>query len=214
MKRTCLFFAVSVLLVACYPEPDLSGLEDELVVVTNFDPEADFTNYATFAIPDSIGIITDDEDNEEFIDNAKAATVLSSVRTNMLAAGFTEVERVENPDLGVNVFVLENLNVGGSFYPGYWWGYPGYWGPCYWGYCGGWYPWYGWGTVYTYTTGTLVIEFIDLKNAGDNNQRLDIIWTAWMGEVYTARNPVQEAVTAVDQAFAQSPYLFTSSTQP
>jgi len=213
MKNLILFLGLPLLLAGCYAEPDLTGLDEEFVVVTNYDPQKDFTNYATFAIPDSIGIITDDEDDEEFVDDDKAATVLSSVRTNMLAAGFTEVERDENPDLGVNVFVLENLNVGGSFYPGYWWGYPGYYPPCYWGYCGGWYPWYGWGTVYTYTTGTLVIEFIDLKNASDENQRLDIIWTAWMGEVYTARNPVQEAVTAVDQAFEQSPYFFIENPQ-
>ncbi|MEM9674498.1 MAG: DUF4136 domain-containing protein [Cyclobacteriaceae bacterium] len=210
MKKIPFFLAAPFLLASCFSEPDLSGLDDELVVITNFDPQADFTNYATFAIPDSIGIITDNDDDEEFVDDDKAITVLSSIRTNMLAAGFTEVEREEDPDLGVNVFVLENLNVGGSFYPGYWWGYPGYWPPCYWGYCGGWFPWYGWGTIYTYTTGTLVIEFIDLKNASEDNQRLDIIWTAYMGEVYTARNPVQEAVTAVDQAFRQSPYLFVN----
>ena len=214
MNRIYLLCLLTGLIVSCYPEPDLSGLDDELLVVTNFNPQADFTNYATFAIPDSIGIITDNEDDEEFVDDARAATVLSSVRTNMLAAGFTEVDKENDPDLGINVIVLENLNVGGAFYPGYWWGYPGYWDPCYWGYCGGWFPWYGWGTVYTYNTGTLVIEFVDLKNANDGNQRLDILWTAWMGEVYSARNPVQEAVTAVDQAFAQSPYFFSSNVQP
>ncbi|MEK6481047.1 DUF4136 domain-containing protein [Catalinimonas sp. 4WD22] len=208
MNRNLFLLLPILSLLACYPEPDLSELEDELVVVTNYSPDADFSNYATFAIPDSIGIITDNEDDEEFVDDDRAATVLSAVRTNMLAAGFTEVNKEDEPDIGVNVIVLENLNVGGSFYPGYWWGYPGYWDPCYWYYCG-WYPWYGWGTVYAYTTGTLVVEFIDLKNTNVENQRLDIIWTAYMGEVYSARDPVQEAVNAVNQAFEQSPYLNT-----
>jgi hypothetical protein len=41
-------------------------------------------------------------------------------------------------------------------------------GGCYWGYCGypPYYPWYGGAYVYSIPTGTIILDMIDLKNAG------------------------------------------------
>ena len=53
MKQTGLYFIVAALamLWGCQPEPNGAKLYDELAVATNYDNTADFSSYATFAIP-------------------------------------------------------------------------------------------------------------------------------------------------------------------
>jgi len=171
-------------------------------VQTSKEPGADFSKYKTYYISDtiaSIGTI----DSVWFDDDSKK--LVEAVKSNMNARGFTLVANSHfNPDLGLGLTVIKDLNLG-VVYPGWWWG--GYWG-CYWYYCG-YPPYYGYGAVYSIPTGTIVLDMIDLKNATANKE-LDILWSSVMsGGLGNSSNDVQLGVNAINQSYEQSPYIQT-----
>ena len=159
-------------------------------------------------VSDTIAAITTNPNDTLWFDD-DAKQLVNAVKTNMDARGYTRVlSNHANPDLGLGLTVIKDLNLG-VVYPGWWWGY---WGGCYWGYCGypPYYPWYGGGFVYTVPTGTLVLDMIDLKNA-NTSEKLTVPWGSVMsGGLGNTANDIQLGVDAINQAFTQSPYLQTN----
>ncbi len=210
MKKivACGCLAVLIFASGCYPEPDAASLVDDLVVVTNFDPEADFSSYVTYAIPtDTIGFISNNSNDTTIIQSAQTnfpRPVLTALRTHLNAAGYVETDKSQDPDLGVNVAVVNDLNIFQSVvYPDFY-GYPGYYYPGYYGYGGGYYPPYV--NTYAYNTGVLIVEIVDLKNKNGNNE-VKVIWSSFMGDLYSTLDLVPQTERAIGQAFDQSPYL-------
>ena len=74
---------------------------------------------------------------------------------------------------------------------------------------GGWY--YPYPVTYSYDTGTLIMEMVDLRQPVDqsNQNKLPVIWHAYAsGLLYgNSHFNMQLTLNAVNQAFAQSPYL-------
>ena len=207
MKKNSIVFLVSivVLMAGCYSEPDNQRLLDDLVVATNFDPEAEFTSYATFAMPtDTIGFISNSS-NDTIITNSESTfprPVLSAIRGNLVDRGYTRVDRTENPDLGINVLVVNDFNVFQQvIYPDPY-SYPGTYYPGYYGY--GSYYYYPYINTYAYNTGVLIIEIVDLKNKTPDN-KVKVIWDAYMGDLYSTIDRIPQTERAIDQAFDQSP---------
>jgi len=134
-----------------------------------FHPDADFGGYQTYYISDTIKRQTTNPNDSIWFDN-DSKQLIDAVKANMTARGYTLVAKGSNPDLGLSMTAIKDLNIG-VIYPGWWWGY---WG-CYWGWCyyPPYYPWYG--QIYTIPTGTLILDMIDLKNA-NSDQRLTVIW--------------------------------------
>ena len=193
-----------VLSPACRKSPDTSRLSTEFVVQTVRDPEADFGSYHTYYISDTIKLSTSNP-NDSIWSDLQSKQLIDAVKANMTAMGYTLVGKGNNPDLGVSMSAIKDLNLG-VIYPGWWWGY---WG-CYWGWCyyPPYYPWYG--MIYTIPTGTLILDMIDLKNA-NVDQRLTIVWGAVMsGGLGNTGNDLALGVSAIDQAFDQSGYLSTN----
>jgi hypothetical protein len=125
-------------------------------VAADFDKEADFKSYKTFAFFKT-GI-----DKAEISDLDKRR-ILRAIEAELLAKGFT---KSENPDLLVSIFTKSQQRV--DVYNNAWgwggWGWGG-WGP--WG--GGFGPGWGWGwnnqpMVSTQSEGVLYIDLIDMKN--------------------------------------------------
>lgn len=203
-----LLLLAPVFLWSCQPEPDSAALLDQLVVSTNFDPNADFREYTTFAIPtDTIGFISNNS-NDTIIVASKSSfprPILAAIRSNIEARGYTCVDRTENPDLGVNVLVVNDLNVFQEVvYPGGY-GYPGSYYSGYYGY-GSWY-YYPYINTYAYNTGVLVIEVVDLKNKTPDN-KVRVVWDAYLGDIYNTLYDVKDqCVEGINQAFVQSPYF-------
>jgi hypothetical protein len=208
-KKTFLWIAaVSIIFSGCYPEPDSKDLFDELVVSTNYDPEADFGSYLTYAIPtDTIGLVSNQ--TQDTIITAQDGSdfprpVLQAIHSAMDARGYTRVARNENPDLGINVVVVNDFNVFQQivypdpyYYPGSY--YSGYYGYSSWYY----YPYVN---TYAYNTGVLIIELVDLKNKTPDN-KVRVVWDAYLGDIYSTIELVNQTVDGIDQAFAQSPYI-------
>ncbi|WP_121667908.1 DUF4136 domain-containing protein [Mesonia aquimarina] len=113
-------------------------------VATDYDREADFSAYKSFAFYKP-GI---DKADVSDLDKKR---ILRAIETELLAKGFSKSQK---PDMLVSIFTKtsENVNVyQNNFGYGYGWG----WSPWYWG--------AGYNTVSSTTEGTLYIDFIDAK---------------------------------------------------
>ncbi|HEY3402513.1 MAG TPA: DUF4136 domain-containing protein [Ohtaekwangia sp.] len=197
---------VALLSWSCEQEPEDIRLLDDLVVSTNYDPQTlgdGAPDYLTYAIPtDTIGFVTNTDPNDTIRVYSTSfpypRLVIDAVRQNMESDGF-EYQRVDvddDPDIGVNVYVVTNLNLFQQVvYPNYYSGYYGY---------GGYY-YYPYVQTYAYNTATLIVELIDLKNRSGN--QVKVIWNAYMGDVINSVDYEQQSVDAIHQAFLQSPYL-------
>ena len=124
--------AVLVLFVSCYGDPDTDSLSSDLVVATDRDLQANFQDFRTYYISDTIPKITDDR-NDTLLIGQEALEIVNKIKANLNDRGYTCVEKDENPDMGIVPAVISVTNVGGGF-TGWWGGYPGWWGPYYWGY--------------------------------------------------------------------------------
>jgi hypothetical protein len=62
--------------------------------------------------------------------------------------------------------------------------------------------------TYTYTTNALIAEIVDLTS-GEEDGKLKIVWSCYIGgpASYSINYDVKRMEQAIDQAFAQSPYI-------
>ncbi len=205
MKKYLFYLLVTtvVVLSGCRKTPDTGKLSTSFVVQTSKSPTANFDNYKTYFISDTIALRTTNP-NDTFWFDASAKQLIDAVKANMQSRGYTYVPKGSHPDIGIGFNAVKDLNVG-IIYSGWWWW--GYWG-CYWYYCG-YPPYYPWGSVYTIPTGTLVLDFIDVKNAEADN-KLTVIWSSVMsGGLGNTSNDLALGIGAIDQSFTQSPYIST-----
>jgi hypothetical protein len=208
MKRVNSILIIVIIFagVNCKNLPPFENLSSDFVVLTKYDQAADFTTYKTFAIKNSIGVITGDPKDSVW-DDADAQAIINEVVSQMTAYGYTQVPVHANPDLGIQLMGLRNTTIY-AIPPGYWWGYPGWGSPCYWGYCGGYGYWYPYYYTVSVSTGTLIVEMADLKNSAANG-KLNIVWDiVGNGQVGTSSAfIVDPCMKTVVQGFQQSPYL-------
>lgn len=197
--------AVLALVVSCYGDPDTDSLSSDLVVATDRDLQAEFQDFATYYISDTIPKITDDR-NDTILVGAEALEIVNKIKENLNNRGFTFVEKDQNPDMGIvpAILTVTNVNAGCT---GWWGGYPGWWGGPYWGYPGYnyYYPYCGY---YSYDTGTISLDMIDLIHV-DSSENLNLLWTGTMFGLLSSSDAVNldRSLDAIDQAFIQSPYI-------
>jgi hypothetical protein len=206
MKKILLPILIAVLFAGCYKAPNYNQLSSNFIVLTNFDSSANFKDYKTFVMPPYVGLISNTS-SDSILDPQYGDTILSLVISNLTTRGYTQVPNNHLADLGVAVTALKEVTIYTGWYPGSWWGYPG-WGGCYWYYCG-WYPWYPpYYPTYVSQTGSIIVELVDLKNINKPGDRLDVIWTNWNGGALGSSNTnLQNALNSINQAFVQSPYI-------
>lgn len=191
---------------SCKKLPPVGNLSDNFVVETRYDTAVRFENYNTFAIRDTIAVATENPKDSLWYDS-NAQSIITEVIKNMQAKGYKNVGLSEHPDLGIQLIGVRNVYLYGIS-PGYWWGYPGYVGPCYWGHCNDYPYWYPYWYSYSVSTGTLVVEMADLKNA-EKDKKVEIVWSALgSGQIGDSKTfALDQCIRTVDQAFAQSSYL-------
>ncbi len=209
MKRHAILpVTLVLLLLSCRKEPDLSQLSSNFVVQTDAAKGVSFSDYKTYYISDTVALISASK-TDTLLPAAAAQQIVSAIESNMEARGYTRVRiKALNPDLGINTVAVKDVDVG-VVYPGWWWGYPGYWDPWYWGW---YYPYYyPWTVAYSVTTGSVIAEIIDLKNVNED-QKLQVVWTMSLNGALGSSdiNNLQRAIDGINQAYAQSPYLTTT----
>jgi len=189
------------LFAACQGEPDNLALYDQLVVSTNYDTTAVFSEFSTYAIStDTIGYYSNTSSDTILVQssgsNYPPRPLLQQIQKNLDERGYTRVNREDKPDVGINVYVLDNFSlyqtVNYSYYPSYY-GYSSYY-------------YYPYVSTYASSEASLIIEIVDLKNITPDN-KVRVIWTANMGDLYNAVDRNKQSLDGIDQSFVQSPYL-------
>lgn len=193
MKRLLMFAGMALALASCRNLPDFNELTYKAIVVTNHDANADFADYQTYYLPGEIRQISDNP-NDTLLSNVLAAPILAAVDQNMQDRGYTKTTSILSADIGLDIVVIKVTNVT-TLYPGYWWGY--------WG----WYPYYPYSYTYTYSTGSMVMDMLDLKNIPPGGNKVNVLWTNFSSGVLGVSSTSKLAVDAVNQGFKQSEYI-------
>lgn len=206
MKKSLLACAIvlGILGTHCTKEP-LNNLtaEESRIYVTNYDTTAVFTDYKTFKLADSVANIENNQLRSKTRD-ALDAQMVETVRSALISRGFTSVTGNSTADLGVTVSTITNTTTQLVDYGNYGGYYGGYWDPYYWGYSGYdyYFPNYG---IYQTDETVLSIDVIDLKNAAQNGNQLDVVWSGLIrgSGIFNSRT-INDQIAAL---FTQSPYL-------
>lgn len=207
MKKLIPILLAAFTLTACEKQADLDELDGRYVVYTNHDPQTNFGNLSTYYLPDSILLIGNSE-QPEYATGQQAQEILQSWADNMESRGFKRASQRNQASLGLQVSYVENsyhfTTIG---WGGWGWDYPWYWGPDYWGMWGGWY--YPFVVSYSYNTGTYLAELVNLTAPQGEDKGLPVVWNTCMSGALSSstRLNTQIATDAVNEAFAQSPYL-------
>ena len=208
--KTIHYLAIALLaaaVCACQKEPSTSGLHKDYLVYTAHDTNTDFAALETYYRPDRI-LLIGESDETKYWEDASAQEIIARVAAQLDAAGYQRIEDKETADAGIQMSYVEKE----TYYVGYdnpywWWYYPDYCAPSYWGDWIGWY--YPYRVYYGYTSGSLLIEMLDLDGSEESGKKLPVVWNSFIGGLLSASEKVnlQRTLSAVDQAFAQSPYL-------
>jgi hypothetical protein len=201
----------------CYPG-DITSIEETDVVLTVHE-DTDFSQYVTYAMPDTVIDVCENADDPECenaldIDHSYDGEILDQIAVRMEGYGYQRVpidEVNENnlPDLFATVFVFANERTAYTFYPWWgWWGWGGWWP----GWGPGWGPGYPGGgvSVTRWNQGTLEIDLIDPEDTIPEEEIFNLQWTATLSGVLSrSEAPINtdRIHRAIQQAFDQSEYL-------
>jgi hypothetical protein len=208
MKKILFISALVLLAVACQKEPYPQDGDNEYLVYTAPAKDADFSDYTTFDIADSLLVIGQSA-KPEYSQSNNALALIQAFRTNMEKLGYIYTPDNPDADLGIQLtYMIKTERFLQYYNDPYWWlDYPGYWSPGYWG------DWYGFyyprPMVYSYSTNALLADMVDLTAEQGTGESLEIIWSVYIGGPAgpNVSYDVQRMKDSINQAFAQSPYL-------
>lgn len=200
VKLSLLAF-ISVWVVSCSWGDDWDETQDQILTIAYKSPEADFSQYRTFAVADSMTVVINGE--KERVQNDESMKVYNQVVHNLTGLGYTQVSVSENPNLLADLSYIRSTNT--TIYPGYWsdWGW-------WWDTVG--YPWYPWSTYYpypmpsiisTYITGTLIIELADVTKAREQN--VPIVWHGVVRSILNGTHTEAQITDAINEVFTILP---------
>jgi len=208
-----LIIPLMYMFTGCYPDK-IDYVDEYDLAATHVNEDADFSEYSTFAVIDTIMHVTDDDEDDPNFSRDNDEFIINELTQNMLDLGYIEVEdpdTINRPDLVLLVSaVSSDFYYYYSYYPYYWgwypgWGYPG-WGYPGWGYPGWGYPTYGG----SYSTGTLVVDMWDTDEYDPEAEGpTGIIWTGIVDGILSGSTSQSRARLdkQINQLFTQSPYL-------
>jgi len=213
MKKILFFSALALMAVACHKEPYPQDGDMEYLVYTAPAKDVNFANFQTFDMADSVLVIGQSE-KPQYSASDNALALIQQYRTNMEKLGYIYTPSNPDADLGIQLtYVVKTERYVQYYDDPYWWlDYPGYWPSGYWGNWTGWY--YPYPVTYTYTTNALITDMVDLTGEEREGAKLEIVWSNYIGGPAgsSVSNDVERMKAAIDQAFAQSPYLSRTST--
>lgn len=203
---------IAQLVVSCYPQ-GADNVDELDVAITNYDKSADFKAYTTFSMPDSIVYFTNG--TEKSVNHEFDQMILSQVSQKFTDLGYTLVQNPTDPDQtgetpSFMVLVSAVSNVNYSYYVDNWYNnWDWYWGYWNWNWGGSFYPYYPWYpvSVYSYRTGSVVIEMVDTQVRQDN--KINVVWTGIADGLLqgSKESILMRTEKEINQCFTQSPYL-------
>ena len=158
-------------------------------------------------MPDSIVYFSNDKNTT--VDHQFDEAILQVVRNNFVNLGYQEMAdptETNKPSFVVMVSGFSNVNYGyfiNNWYNNWNWYWTGWWPG--WGYD----PYYPWApvNVYSYRTGSIVVEMVGTTPRAD--EKIPVLWTGIADGLLQGSNAsIQNRVTKeLNQCFNQSPYL-------
>lgn len=214
MKKILLISMAVLAVAACHKEPYPQDGDNEYLVYTSPGKDVNFTQFRTFDIADSL-LVIGQGDKPVYSQTQAALALIQAYRTNMEKLGYIYTPSNPDADLGIQLTYIIKTERYVQYYDNpYWWlDYPGYWPAGYWGNWHGFY--YPRPVVYTYTTNALLADMVNLAAEIEDDKPLEILWTSYVGGPAGSsyQNDVERMKTAINQAFAQSPYLKISQSK-
>jgi hypothetical protein len=214
MKKILLISMAVLAVAACHKEPYPQDGDNEYLVYTSPGKDVNFTQFKTFDIADSL-LVIGQGDKPVYSQTQAALALIQAYRTNMEKLGYIYTPSNPDADLGIQLTYIIKTERYVQYYDNpYWWlDYPGYWPAGYWGNWHGFY--YPRPVVYTYTTNALLADMVNLAAEIEDDKPLEILWTSYVGGPAGSsyQNDVERMKTAINQAFAQSPYLKISQSK-
>ncbi len=214
MKKILLISMAVLTIAACHKEPYPQDGDNEYLVYTSPGKDVNFTQFKTFDIADSL-LVIGQGDKPVYSQTQAALALIQAYRTNMEKLGYIYTPSNPDADLGIQLTYIIKTERYVQYYDNpYWWlDYPGYWPAGYWGNWHGFY--YPRPVVYTYTTNALLADMVNLTTEIEDDKPLEILWTSYIGGPAGSsyQNDVERMKTAINQAFAQSPYLKISQSK-
>jgi hypothetical protein len=211
---------------SCYPIDDLK-VEDLDVAATIYDktyydgPTGSvnkFESLQTFVVVDTIMHLVESGVTDD-ISHQYDAFILEQVRLNMLKLGFVEELHPDlNPvDVAITVSAMTSTHEVYTWYPywGWYWGYGGYYpytgtktekivsAPNYY------YPWFPYNTYYSYQSGSILMEMVDVSRVNPGVEAIPVIWAGIVnGVLESSQSGLKNRLSVgIDQCFNQSPFL-------
>ena len=207
------FAALALLAAACHKEPYPQDSDNEYLVYTSPSKDVTFASYQTFDLVDSL-LIIGQSDKPVYSQSDNALALIQQVRVNMEKLGYIYTPSNPDADLGIQMtYIIKTERYIKYYSDPYWWlDFPGYWPSGYWGNWTGFY--YPYPVTYTYTTNALITDMVNLTGTQKEGTPLEVVWTSYIGGPAgaTVQGDVAKMKTAIDQAFAQSPYLNRNTT--
>lgn len=214
MKKILLISMAVLTIAACHKEPYPQDGDNEYLVYTSPGKDVNFTQFKTFDIADSL-LVIGQGDKPVYSQTQAALALIQAYRTNMENLGYIYTPSNPDADLGIQLTYIIKTERYVQYYDNpYWWlDYPGYWPAGYWGSWHGFY--YPRPVVYTYTTNALIADMVNLTAEIEEDKPLEVLWTSYIGGPAGSsyQNDVERMKTAINQAFAQSPYLKISQSK-
>ena len=205
MKKISILTLIAVLLlgtVSCEKDPDTDKLDNDYLVYTNYDKNADFASISTFHIIDSI-LIIDEKEKPTYWNNQNSEKIIEAFATNLVERGYTAVPAKEEADMVLQLSYLSNRYYFSDYGSGPWWSnYPGYWN------WGGWGWYYPYTFFYSYSTGSIIGEVVSTTPSSAQKDKLTVIWNAYICGLLNGNSlSLSRTLGGINQAFDQSPYF-------
>jgi hypothetical protein len=196
LKRNFLWIVtISIAMLSCTKDP-LAGLSDpdSQVFITNRDAQANYKQYKTFSVVDSVQVIEDDYESSGL--TSLDRDMLIRIVKNMESLGYKYVVGSAKPDVGINLARITNTSINVVSQPV----------SSYWGYGSGY--GYGYPSYYQYyqtSESFWSVSMLDLKNPDTVNNSLKVVWNAQIRGSGLGNEEYVDQM--VDSVFGQSSYL-------
>ncbi len=193
-----------LVLTSCEEYPGMEGDNTaQLISWSYYEPDTNFTQYKTFYIGDSLGVIEDDE--VSITCNARSRLIKDQIVECMQNAGYELVSDKTEADLRLTMMEVTETNISISYDPGYWGGYD----PWGWGYY--YYPYYSYYSPYyissAYTTQTYSIQMGDALHQyvnHDGKKVMNVVWNAVIKGLTGYNRSETEIRNAIRECFEQT----------
>jgi len=192
MKKYFVIVIIAFLFWGCEPKPNPNDLVKKMVVSTDYNSSASFTNYSTYTmVLDTMSYFDNSDQNpaDTSVIGSGVHDITNKVKNKMDSAGYGLVSKKMTPDLRVYIYVKEVYSAYQSYS----------YNPYSYGYYGSYYP-----TVTVTDQADLYVYILDLKHQSSG----PYLWACDIGDLVSS--PSQTTVPilqAIDQAFKQSPYI-------